>query len=81
MKWYNKNKTKYLETNSVSFWEYYSKESQEAEFGDRPEDVQKLFPIETYMHVVTGGGMVDFYGEEAEEIYNILRNQKTVLHS
>ena len=81
MKWYNKDKTKCLDLDSVSFWEYRSKEFLEAELGERPEFIRRLFPVETYLNLVTGGCQISFTEEEADEIYNILRNQKTVLHS
>ena len=81
MKWYNKDKTKCLDIDSVSFWQYTSVDQQKEKWETYSDYLKKMFPLRSILLVVTSGSQIELFSAEADEIYNILRNQKTVLHS
>ena len=66
MKWYNKNRTKFLDIDKIGYWQYF------------PEKVSGCRASGELM-VVISGYQTSFYNEEAEEIYKILQSQKEVL--
>jgi hypothetical protein len=81
MKWYNKDKTKCLNLDMVSYWWYTSKEMVERDTERYRKMVGDISPVKSNLVCVTGGFEVEFNGEEADAIYKILKNQKEVLHS
>jgi hypothetical protein len=78
--WTNKNKSKWLDIDSVSYWEYASKEQGEKELASKPEEVKFFFVPAATLTVVTHGYMLKFGGNEAEEIYQLLCDKKTLLN-
>lgn len=64
MKWYNKDKTECLDLSKISYWRYWDK---------------TLFRSDIFMKVIVDGYELGFYNEDAEEIYNLIRNNKELL--
>ena len=79
MKWYNKDKTKCLDINSVNFWEFSAKEDLEKEYEKKHPSFSDFIKPESLLNVIVSGAEIEFYGKEAEEIYNILKKQKEIL--
>lgn len=79
MIWYNKTKTKCLDTSKVSYWEYTSGEEQKKSNEAFMSKVGNILPTKAYLLVVVDGCERGFDGNEAEEIYNIFKNQKEVI--
>ena len=65
MKWYNKDKTQMINLDKVDAWFYFPNE------GDETRNL--VFFV--------NGAQMESTGEEAEELHNILKNEKDVLHS
>jgi len=67
MKWYNKDKTQMINLDRVDAWFYVP--------GVRSVATE---PVLTFF---LNGAQMESVGTEADELYNILQNQKEVLHS
>ena len=78
--WTNKDKSKSLDIESVSYWEYASKEQGEKELIGKPEQVRFFYAPSATLTVVTHGYMLKFGGNEAEEIYQLLCDRKKLLN-
>ena len=65
MKWYNKEQTQMINLDKVDAW-FYSNE---------PSDVSP------HLMYFINGAQFESEGVEADEIYNILKNEKEMLHS
>lgn len=79
MKWFNKTKTKCLDISSISFWEYTSSEDIAKDAQTKHPAFRNVIDSVSYIQVVSSGCKLEFYGKEAEEIYNILKKQKELL--
>lgn len=79
MKWCNKAKTKCLDISKVSYWEYTGEEEQKHANEAFIAKVGNIISTKAYLLVVVDGNERDFDGEEAKEIYNILKNQKEMI--
>jgi hypothetical protein len=66
MKWYNSDKTQYVDLSRVSYWEY------------SPQQSDGYFLRSTLTLSVDGYG-VKFTHADADEIYSLLLNKKEVL--
>ena len=66
MKWYNSDKTRGLNINSIDYWEYW------------PE---KYLNERTALYVWIGGVEKKFDGAEADEIYKMICSNKELLQS
>lgn len=69
MKWFNKDKTQMINLDSVDAWFYFPGYTGEH---SAEKSVITLF---------VKGAQIESGGDEADEIYNILKNDKDVLHS
>ena len=79
-KWFDKNKTKCLHIDKISFWHYTSAEEmtvQNIAFFKRVGKGQT--EVQSRLEVVVDGYELSFEGEEADDIYNILHSQKELL--
>ena len=75
MKWISKNKKIMLDTDSITCWEYRSKEDIESSKELHKKEYLKHYQIDT-IYVLIGGGSQVFRGEDAEEIYRMLLTDK-----
>jgi len=79
MTWCNRDKTKWLDLDRVSFWHYNSQVSQEKELKEFRKKHGSIFPTHSTLMVVVDGATIEFVEKEAEEIYNLLISKKTLL--
>ena len=63
MKWYNKDNTECLDTDSIKYWKFFPAENN----------------LSQIRICVDGSSLLEFYGIEAEEIYKILTSKKEVI--
>ena len=80
MKWYNKSKTKFIDLDKVTHWSYISEEEQKKNVESFLKRVgSNIISTGAYLLVVVDGCETEFGGEEAEEIYNILKKRKQLI--
>ncbi len=92
--WKNSTGTKALVISHIGYWEYTSASDQAKAGKKMRETFKEMFSVypqtptstavqepvySSCLLVVIDGHPETFYGEEADDIYNILRSQKEVL--
>lgn len=79
MTWSNTDKTKWLDLEKVSYWQYASQETQEEANKEFLKKHGKAFHFHSTLMLVVDGATLEFEREEADEIYKLLSGSKKKL--
>ncbi len=79
MTWTNTDKSKWLNLEKVSYWQYTSQETLKEASPELLKKHGKSFISRSNLMLVVDGATLEFNGDEADEIYKLLSGNKRKL--